>query len=182
MPTDAKNRVRLQREVRLLAGWHEVRTWVPSKKDALDVQALARERRAKASLAQPTIGKDMAPKNLERLLAAIAKQGSPDYSSPSGPVLDALSEIAAEGDVGDVARGFQLFAHAKPTNAKFVAAHIPAKILNQYLFKHRGLLASSFFKWESENRGWADELKQALRSPTAFEATVGAMASAIAQA
>lgn len=182
MSNDAKERVRLQREARLRAGWHEVRTWVPSKQDADDLLKIARARRKRASSLTSAIGNDMDPKNLEKMLAAIAAQGSTDYSSPSGPVLEALSDMAADGYVEDVARGFQLFAKAKPANAKFVTAHIPAKILNQYLFKRRGLAPTSFFKWEAANKDWAEKLKKTLRSPLEFAETVDVMASSIAKA
>lgn len=182
MANDAKDRVRSQREARLMAGWHEVRTWVPTKKDADELLALAQERRDRASQIEQLDETEMRPKNLKKIIAAIAAQGSKRHNTPSGPVLEALSEIAADGDVGDVARGFQLFARAKPTNATFVASHLPAKILNQYLFRHRGLMATTFLDWEQENKGWAEALKQSLRSPAAFETAVEEMAAGIAQA
>ncbi len=177
---EAKDRVRQQRRLRLLAGWHEVRIWVPSLEDAREIQALASRRRKEASSGLPTTGEAMNATNLETVLMAIEAQGSPDFTSPSGPVLTALSEIAAAGDIADVARGFQLFAYAKPANASFVVGHIPAKILNQYFFRRRGLSPSSFFAWEAEHPDWPDRLRDALRDPSAFEVLVLEMAAQIA--
>ncbi|MGX8014149.1 hypothetical protein ACVDG8_036915 (plasmid) [Mesorhizobium sp. ORM8.1] len=179
MANDPKTRVRTQREARLLAGWHEIRTWVPTKEDADELLALADQRRKRAAHTQRSKGAEMKPENLAKILAAIANQGSKKYNTPSGPVLEALSDIAAQGDVGDVARGFQLFASAKPTNATVVAGHIPAKILNQYLFRHRGIVATAFLAWEETHKDWADRLKQALRNPLMFESAVDDMAVGI---
>lgn len=50
--------------------------------------------------------------------------GKPGLRLTIRTVLAALSDIAAGGDIAYVARGFQLFAHAKPANASFIVAHI----------------------------------------------------------
>ena len=38
-------RVKNQRDARLLEGWQEVRVWVPSEKDAEDIRNIAADRR-----------------------------------------------------------------------------------------------------------------------------------------
>ena len=69
-------------------------------------------------------------------------------------------------------------ARAKPPNATFVAASVPAKISN-FLVKHRGVSPSALLKWTSANSAWVENLKDALRDPIRFEQVVEAMAAAI---
>jgi hypothetical protein len=179
----ASLRIKRQRDARLREGWQEVRVWVPTDKDAEDVRTLAAERRAKAE-ALHGLKEGIPTMNVtteKRIIEAIARQGSPAYTTESGPVLTLLSELAREGDLVSFSRAFITFARAKPMSAAFVAEATPAKVLNQYLLAHLGIDGGIFLQWEKANRDWADTIKSALRSPARFEQVVGEMAAAIRQ-
>jgi hypothetical protein len=177
----ATERIKRQRDARMREGWQEVRVWVPTDHDAEDVRALAAERRARAEALHglregiPT----MNPATEERIIAAIADQGSAAYTTLSGPVLTLLTQLAEEGDVAGFSHAFVTFARAKPMNAAFVAEAAPAKVLNGYLFKRLKLDMDAFLRWEKSNPDWAASIKAALRDPAQFEHVVGEMAAAI---
>jgi hypothetical protein len=113
-----------------------------------------------------------------RIAKAIAEQGSAAYNTPSGAVLDLLTELSNEDDLESFSRAFVIFARAKPANAVFVANAVPAKITN-FLVKHRGIAVDALLRWAEANPGWVDDLKDAVRDPARFERVVEAMAEAI---
>lgn len=109
------------------------------------------------------------------ILEAIQSHGSKAYITPSGPVLTLLSELAARGDLRSFSNAFVIFARAKPGNAGYVEASIPAKILNQYVHRHRGINVTEFNRWRSTNEDWAQRLKDTVRDAELFEQTVEQM-------
>jgi hypothetical protein len=173
-------RVKRQRDVRLRAGWQEVRVWVPTDQDADYIRNLAAERRSQAEtlpgLCEGVTG--MTVDQAARIIDAVANQGSAAYTTPSGPILTLLSELAEEGDLASLSRAFIIFARARPANADFVANMVPPKI-SDYLIRHRGTSAIAMVKWSQTNPNWADELKSALRDPARFEQAVDELSKAI---
>lgn len=109
------------------------------------------------------------------ILDAIQSHGSKAYITPSGPVLTLLSELAARGDLRSFSNAFVIFARAKPANAGYVEKSIPAKILNQYVHRHRGITLTEFNRWRSTNQDWAQRLKDTVRDAELFEQTVEQM-------
>lgn len=173
-------RLKRQRELRTIEGWREVKVWVPTERDAADIRQLAEERREKAealhglSKEVPTVTPEV-----ETLIAnAIAKHGSAAYITPSGAVLELLTQLADEDDLASFSRAFVILARAKPANAAFVANAVPAKITN-FLVMHRGVDPAALVKWANTHPGWEDDLKNAVRNPARFEQVVAEMAEAI---
>ncbi|WP_158815359.1 hypothetical protein [Methylocapsa sp. S129] len=176
-------RARRQRGVRLTEGWQEVKVWVPTEADAEDVRKLAAERRKRAE-ALHGLSKEvpMIDMNTElRIAKAISEQGSAAYTTESGAVLELMTHLADEDDLQGLSRAFVILARAKPPNAAFVAARVPAKISN-FLIKHRGINPIALLKWTSAYPAWVEDLKDAVRDPVRFEQVVEAMATAINQA
>jgi len=174
------DRVRRQRKLRVAEGWQEVKVWVPTEADAEDVRKLAAERRAKAE-ALDGLSKEVSKvshKTEMRIAKAIAEHGSAAYNSPSGAVLDLMTQLSNEDNLASFSHAFIILARAKPTNAAFVANAVPAKISN-FLIKHRGINANTLLKWTETNPGWVDDLKDAVRDPVSFEQVVETMAEAI---
>jgi hypothetical protein len=68
-----------------------------------------------------------------RIAEAVVDQGSKAYTTPSGPILTVLSDLADEGRPDAVARAYGLFAVVRPENASFVRDSVPAKIASRYL-------------------------------------------------
>jgi hypothetical protein len=173
-------RARRQRDLRVTEGWQEVKVWVPTEGDAEDVRKLAAERRAKAE-ALHGLSKEVSMVNIEteiRIAKAIAEHGSAAYNTESGAVLDLMTKLADEDDLPSFSRAFVILARAKPANAAFVAAKVPAKISN-FLIKHRGVDPATLLKWTGANPGWVDDLKNAVRDPVRFEQVVEAIAESI---
>jgi hypothetical protein len=173
-------RVKHQRDARLFEGWQEIRVWVPSERDAEDIRKLAAERRAKAealdglSKEVPTVS----PETEARIAIAIAEHGSAAYTTPSGAVLHLLSELASEDNLRAFSRAVVILTRAKPSKARFVIDHVPAKVSN-FIIRQRGISTTDFTKWASTHPEWPDNLKQSVRNPNEFERAVEAMAKNI---
>lgn len=177
--TDKKplSRVQKQREIRVAAGWQEVKVWVPTEKDAEDIRNLADERRKKAEALEGLHDevKTVTPETQTRIAQAIADHGSAAYTHSSGAVLDLMTKLADEDDLQSFSRAFIILARAKPTNAASVASFIPAKISN-FLIKYRGVDPRMMMDWSHAHPEWTDRLKDAVRDPERFELVVEAMA------
>lgn len=143
-------RMKKQRKSRATEGWHEVKVWVPTEQDAIDIRKLAEERRAKAQ-ALDGLSKEIpavTPETSARIARAIAEHGSAAYTTPSGAVLDLLTQLTEEDDLRSFSRAFIILARAKPANAAFVANAVPPKIAN-FLVRHRGV---DFRPWKVDQR------------------------------
>jgi hypothetical protein len=119
-------------------------------------------------------------RNARRVAEAISHLGSETYITPSGPVLDLLSELAEEGELETLAKAYELFTAVRPMNAKFVRDALPAKVSSRYLAGHRRLDASKIASWTSRNPDWPERLKATITKPALFAQTVDVMAQAIA--
>jgi hypothetical protein len=170
-------RVTRQRAIRLREGWQEVRVWVPTEEDAVELRELAERKRTEAEalrgLKEGITGMNSA--TAAAIVKAILSQGSKAYNTPSGPVLTLLSELAAQGNLRSFSNAFVIFARAKPANARYVEQSVPAKILNQFFCRHRGVTATEFERWRAKHTDWAQRLKDAVRDAGLFERTVQEM-------
>lgn len=176
----AAQRARRQRDLRVIEGWIEVKVWVPTEADAEDLRNLAAERRANAEKLLG-LSKEIPMLTTEteaRIATAISRHGSSAYTTPSGAVLELMTDLAEQDDLASFSRAFVIVARAKPANAHFISAMVPAKISN-FLIKRRGVDASAFLKWTAANPDWADALKNAVRDPARFEQVVETMAESI---
>jgi hypothetical protein len=152
---------------------------VPTKDDARQVQELAAKLRAKAldmqGLEQLEGVNQMNDAIRKRVLAAVENQGSNKYVTSSGAFLELLTELAKMGHLADISTAFRIFVKAHPSNAKFVAKSIGAKILNHFLIPSLGLNGvARFFRWQESHLDWAITLAESL--PTSqFQRTVDEM-------
>lgn len=121
-------------------------------------------------------------RNALRVADAIARHGSDAYITPSGPVLELMSELAEEGEVETFARAYRLFAAVRPANAGFVRESVPAKISSRYLARHRQLSPSKIVSWSAAHPEWPETLKSTVSEPALFALTVDTMATAITEA
>ncbi|WP_241077373.1 hypothetical protein [Achromobacter xylosoxidans] len=171
-------RVQEQRQARIFAGWSEVRVWAVTPSDADKIREYAATLRAETTANQvralpgvPT----MNDKNRERALAAINSQGSAEFTTPSGPIMELLSDFAKEGALDDFAIAFQMFIKAHPSNQAFVTSWVPGKILNYYLLPLLGLNNVAVFEnWKRDlpdDQEWFKPIVDALTTPQ-FAATV----------
>ena len=169
MGSTANQRVKNQRQARLNAGWQEVRVWVPTKNDACQIQELAAKLRARAldrqRLEQLPGVKSMDEKLRKSVIAAVENQGSAEYATPSGAFLELLSELAKKGCLDDMAAAFGIFVEAHPSNARFVAASVGAKVMNHYFIPCLGLNgASKFIQWQEAHPNWAEAIAESLQT------------------
>ncbi|GLK77636.1 hypothetical protein GCM10008171_28900 [Methylopila jiangsuensis] len=121
-------------------------------------------------------------RNAARVADAIAQQGSKAFITPSGAVLDLLSELAEDGDIETFAKTYHLFATILPMNAAYVRRSVPAKVSSRYLARHRALSASRIMTYAAKNPEWAESLKRTVAEPALFARTVEDMADAISRA
>ena len=177
----ASERVKNQREIRLKAGWHEIRVWVPSKSAAKDLKSAATKLRADAEMVNiyPDWADEMDGDVLDRAVKAIQKFAEADYVTPSGAVLTLLTDLASEGKIKEMSQVFRLFAWAQPANADFVASSTPAKVLNGYFHKSLGLSSGAAIFWTEKEDGWAHKISSSIWNTDVFEATVLAMAEEV---
>lgn len=177
----AAQRVRQQREARLGEGWVEVRVWAPTADAALDIRQYAEKLRREAERVHglDEICQHMDKEKYNRIKEAIMSQGSSAYNTESGPVLELLTELAAEGDLRAISEAFNEFSKAKPGNMLFVKESIPAKILNHYWLRLLKLDYKSLISWVDKNPEWAEIMKSEVRHPEKFEAFANAVAKEI---
>ena len=70
----------------------------------------------------------MTPEISARIARAIIKHGSAAYATPSGVVLELLTQLTEEDDLGSFSRAFVNLARATSVNAAFVAVAVPVKL------------------------------------------------------
>lgn len=183
MDRTAQQRIKKQREARMNEGWAEARVWVPTKADAEKIQEYAAQLRAKAQelneLDELQGIKKMHPDTYTQIKGAIAEQGSAAYNTPSGAVQTLLSEFARDGYIADFAEAFVLFARAHPSNASFVEASVPGKILNGYFIRNQQIDVKELVAWQKKHPDWAEILRSTVRQPEKFELVVLDMAIAM---
>lgn len=114
-----------------------------------------------------------------RLADAIVGREAAAHITPSGPMLDALSKLAEQGQLKVMSRAWRLFSIVHPDNAGFVRQSVPAKISSMYWSRLRRLDAARVVQWMSSEKDWAERLKDSLQDPSSFETTVDAMTDAI---
>ncbi|MER9414051.1 hypothetical protein [Mesorhizobium sp. M0589] len=174
------DRTKRHRQRRVGEGWQKVTVWVPTEADAKEIREIAIKRRAEAEALHGLSKevKTVTPETETRIARAIADHGSAAYKSPSGAVLDLLTELTEEDDLIGFSTAVVILARAKPANANFVAEAVPAKISN-FLIRHRGLTASALVGWTRKHPGWRKDLISAVRQPAQFKLTVEAMAESV---
>jgi hypothetical protein len=117
-----------------------------------------------------------------RVADAISRFGSDAYNTPSGPVLDLLTNLAEQGEIETLAKAYTLFATIQPASAHLVRESVPAKISSGYLARYRRLNMTKFLAWADRHPDWPDQLKGSVSKPALFAATVNAMVDSIAAA
>lgn len=166
-------RVKKQREARSSEGWRLVTVWVPTEADADNIRKLATDMRDRAERLDG-LSQEVKTVSIEteiRIGQAIAEHGSAAFVSPSGAVLDLMTQLANEDDLIGFSRAVVILARAKPSNAAYVIAAVPAKISN-FIIKHRNVSVTELIAWQRTNPDWPERLKQTVREPVVFAAAV----------
>lgn len=112
----------------------------------------------------------------DRIAEAIVDTGSPDYAVRAGALLTLLSDLAFEGDLEGLSGAYQAYTVLLPGDARRIADAVPAKILNQYLYRNQGRSMGAVHAWQAEDPEWAAAIRAALRAPIQFAAVVEEMA------
>jgi hypothetical protein len=165
----ATARVRKQREARVSEGWQLVTVWVPTEANAKRVRKLAQDMRDSAERLHG-LSKEIRTVTIEteiRIGQAIDEHGSAAYSTPSGAALELLTELANKDDLIGFSQAVVILTRAKPNNASYVIAAVPAKISN-FIIKQRSVSPRELIAWTNANSDWPDRLKDAVRRPEKF--------------
>lgn len=117
--------------------------------------------------------------NARRVADAIARQGSDAYVTPSGAILELMTNLAAQGNIATLARAYALFARMHRVNSRFVREQVPAKILSNYFSGRLQLDMRKAVAWAAQTPGWETELKASLAEPAMFVSAVYRMAEQI---
>lgn len=112
----------------------------------------------------------------KRIFEALRKRGSHEHLVPSGDLLEQINDLALGGELRGVSQAYLSCAAAAPTEAGFVADMVPAKMLNDYIYRNRKASIPSVMRWIARNPDWADRIKRALPYPARFERMITAMA------
>ena len=113
--------------------------------------------------------------HLDRVIEAIAKHGASAYITPSGAVLELLSDLAKEGAFQAMSLAFRLLSVARPGSSNYVREQIPGKIFNRYFSGALFIDGSAAYRWTKERPEWADQLKESIDNPQKFEEVAIAM-------
>lgn len=111
----------------------------------------------------------------QRVAEAILDRGSKEYTVRAGALLTLLSELALEGDLEGLSRAYVVYAELFPADVGRVADAVPAKVLNQYLYKNRECATRAIGAWQSRNPEWARDISGAVDRPAHFAAVVDDM-------
>lgn len=107
---------------------------------------------------------------------AIAQPGSPAYTNHAGATLTHLSDLALRGELVGFADTLLAHVALHPSDRRRLVAAVPAKILNQYIYRNRGRSVGAVERWRERTPDWAVTLERAVTKPARFAAVAGTMA------
>ena len=106
---------------------------------------------------------------------ALLLYGDKRYIVASGSLGDVLSRIANDGELDVFAHALNVFAYILPGSARELRDAVPAKILNQFVARNRGVAITGALRWMQSNPDWAEKLRSRSDEPAVFTATVNVM-------
>ncbi len=108
-------------------------------------------------------------KSYEEILSDVT---SHKYVNESGPILEFVRQLAAEGRIGDVSECILAYVERVPPSKTFILSSLPAIILNSYIYPKTQVTFERFIKWSEENNDWADQIKDSALSAEKLAMTV----------
>jgi hypothetical protein len=161
-------RVLAQRQARVKAGWSEVKVWATSRDDAQKIREFAEALKMKHIADKVRqIGRDRHTPVavVNRALEAFGLQGSQDFTTPSGPTLTLLTDLARANRLPDLNAVIEMFAVAHPGNARFVLESVPAKVMSSNVpYRLDARSSARIMKWIDAHPDWAAELNLAVQN------------------
>ncbi|MGV7242388.1 hypothetical protein [Caballeronia sp. M23-90] len=150
------------------AGWSEVKVWATSRDDVQKIREFAEALRMKHIADKVRqIGRERKtpPELVNRALEAFGLQGSPDFTTPSGPTLTLVTDLARANQLPDLNAVVEMFAVAHPGNARFVVESVPAKVISSNIPYRLDIRSSArIMKWIDAHPDWAAELHMAVQN------------------
>lgn len=113
---------------------------------------------------------------------AIAQAGSPAYNSHAGATLTHLSDLALRGELQALSDTLLAHIQVHPADHDRLIQAVPAKILNQYIYRCRARSVAAVERWRERTPDWAVTLERAVTNPERFAAVATAMADEVGRA
>lgn len=120
--------------------------------------------------------------DIQSAAAAIAQAGSPEFTSHAGATLQLMSDLARRGELEAVSETLLAHVAAHPGDCRRLVSAIPAKILNQYIYRYNQGSAAAVERWRARTPDWAAALERAVTNPPRFAAVAAAMADEVRRA
>ena len=97
--------------------------------------------------------------DLNKTIEAILLRNDRRWCTPSGAFLELLGQFAREEKIAEIANACEIYFETYRRARAYVAARLPAIILNSYMLLTAGVDSSKFLRWEDDNPDWADRIK-----------------------
>lgn len=108
--------------------------------------------------------------------SAIAQAGSPAYNSHAGATLTHLSDLALRGELETFSDTLLAHILIHPADRNRLIQAVPAKVLNQYIYRCRERSVAAVEQWRERTPDWATTLERVVTNPERFASVATAMA------
>lgn len=116
----------------------------------------------------------------ERILAAVAKAGSPEYSHHCGATLDEIAALLAMGATEESGWAIIIHANLHWEDRRRLTRTLPVLVSNRYWFGHLRLAQPKIDRWCEANGDWADTIRACALRPSRLAGLIDAQACQIA--
>jgi len=123
----------------------------------------------------------MDDQQLSQAIRAIFDRGSPRYTTPSGALFELLRTWAESQDLSSIAEACELYICAHPHASAFVAASLPAILVNSYFTVRPGFDYEKFVKWQAEKCNWSEQISLSFTNSAGLAAAVENVVNVVAE-
>jgi hypothetical protein len=109
------------------------------------------------------------------LARAFASGDSPEWTAATENILEALSLLASERRIVEIAEAYHLLIDAHPTALPFFRCVIPSLVVAHYPPMTHVNRTPGFQRWCAAHPGWLENLSASLVNPTRFAQAVDAI-------
>jgi hypothetical protein len=117
---------------------------------------------------------------VERILAAVAKAGSPEYVHHCGATLDEIAALLAAGAIEEAGWAIIIHANLHREDRRRLTRALPVLVSNRYWFGHLLLAPTQIARWCEANGDWADTMRGCASRPSRLAGLIDHQARQIA--
>ncbi|WP_156313790.1 MULTISPECIES: hypothetical protein [unclassified Citromicrobium] len=116
----------------------------------------------------------------ERVLASVARAGSPDYIHHCGATIEEIAALLAAGATEEAGWAMIIHVSVHPNDRKRLMWALPVLVRNRFWFNYRRLPQPEITRWCEENNDWAETIRGCASRPPRFARLIDAQARQIA--